>query len=410
MPEGLKPLEDARAEVLEGVERLAAASVPLSCALGLVLAEDIIAPDDVPPFANSAVDGYAVRAQDIVGAPVTLVVVEDVAAGHVATRPVAEGTAIKIMTGAPIPVGADAVVKVEDVLAEGSMVRIDVPEPSGTAVRPAGGDVTRGETVFRRGTILRPAHVGVLASLGMVNPVVFRRPRVAVISTGDEVVPPETSMLEPGAIRDSNRPLLLALLSEVGVEIDDRGIVPDDADLLRSVLVDAASANDAVLTSGGVSMGDYDLVKRILTEVGNVELWKVAMQPAKPFAYGKIGGTPLFGLPGNPVSVYVAFEQFVRPALLTMMGVRLRHRPRLIAILGETVETDPGKTVFLRVRLERSEDRYVAWLSGGQSSNVLSAAANAEGVAVVGRGIGKMEAGSDVTVEVWNWPAEEEPS
>jgi molybdenum cofactor synthesis domain-containing protein len=388
--------------VLAAIAALPASRVPVWAASGLVLAEDVVASQNVPPFANSAMDGFAVRHADIGVTPATLRVSEDVAAGHVAGGSVAPGTAIRIMTGAPIPDGADTVVRVEDTESAGDTVRILVAPSKGTSVRLAGGDVAAGDTVFAAGTRLTPPHLGVLAAIGAATPVVHRRPRVAVLSTGDEVQPPETATLKPGWIRDANRPLLIGLLSELGVEVHDYGIIPDDAVRLRTTLQRAADECDVVMTSGGVSMGDYDLVKAVLTELGGVELWKVAMQPAKPFAFGAIGSTPLFGLPGNPVSVLVAFEQFARPALLKMMGSRSLFRPRLLGTITHRVQTDPEKTVFLRVMVDLPG--FVATSAGEQSSNVLSAAANADAFAVVPTGVGVVEAGDAVSLEMFRWP------
>ncbi|MGF1666767.1 MAG: gephyrin-like molybdotransferase Glp [Acidimicrobiia bacterium] len=398
----MRPLPDAQRSVLAAIPTLPATRVPVWRASGLVLAEDVVASQNVPPFANSAMDGFAVRHADIGFTPVTLRVSEDVAAGHVAAGSVAPGTAIRIMTGAPIPDGADTVVRVEDTESAGDSVRIRVAPPAGASVRVAGGDVTAGTTVFPAGTRLTPAHLGVLAAIGAATPVVHRRPRVAILSTGDEVQPPETVTLQPGWIRDANRPLLTGLLSELGVDVHDYGIIPDDAARLRATLQRAAEECDVVMTSGGVSMGDYDLVKAVLTELGGVELWKVAMQPAKPFAFGAIGSTPLFGLPGNPVSVMVAFEQFARPALLKMMGSHFLFRPRLPGSMTHRVQTDPEKTVFLRVMVELPG--FAATSAGEQSSNVLSAAANADAFAVVPTGVGAVEEGGAVSLEMFGWP------
>lgn len=398
----MRPLPDAQRDVLAAVAPLPPERVPVWSASGLVLAEDVVSAHDVPPFANSAMDGFAVRHADIVSVPATLAVSEDVAAGHVAGGAVMAGTAIRIMTGAPIPPGADTVVRVEDTEADGSSVRILVAPPEGASVRVAGGDVARGGMVFTAGTRLTPAHLGVLAAVGAATPVVRRRPRVAILSTGDEVRPPETQDLQPGWIRDANRPLLTGLLGDLGVEVHDYGIVRDDAALLRTTLERAASECDAVMTSGGVSMGDYDLVKQVLAELGGVELWKVAMQPAKPFAFGSIGGTPLFGLPGNPVSVMVAFEQFARPALLKMMGSEKLFRPRFPGTMSHRVQTDPEKVVFLRVSVD--QPGFVARSAGEQSSNILSAAANADAWAVVPVGVGAVEEGGAVELEMFRWP------
>ncbi len=400
------PLEVARARVLEALPAPQTETRSARDSLGLVLAADVRSPSTVPPFDNSAMDGYAVRHEDLADVPRVLEVSEDVAAGHVAVGSVEPGRAIKIMTGAPLPAGADTVVKVEDTVPGESSVEILVrPEP-GTAVRRAGGDVATGDVVFGAGDVLTARHLAVLAAVGVDRVDVYRPVRVAVLSTGDEVMPPDTLELAPGQIRDSNRPLLLGLLAESGLEAVDYGIVGDDADALRVAFASAARECDAVITSGGVSMGEYDLVKQVLTELGGIELWKVAMQPAKPFAFGAIDRTPLFGLPGNPVSVFVAFEQFARPALLSMMGHRSLLRPHVSATLSEDVNTDPEKTVFLRVLVESGPDGRSAHLAGGQASNVLSATARADAFAVIPRGVAAMSAGDTVTLEMFRWSNE----
>ncbi len=399
----MRPLAEAQRDVLAALPPLPEVDVPLGEAAGLVTAAPVRAAHDVPPFTNSAMDGYAVRAADVAAAPVELEVVEDVPAGSVATRAVGPGTAIKIMTGAPLPEGADAVVKVEDTEPGAGRVRILAGAAAGTAVRPAGGDVAAGDTVLDAGARLGPADLGLLASLGVHRPRVRRRPVAAVMSTGDEVLAPDAE-LRPGTIHDSNLPMLVALLEELGVGVVDMGIVPDDPHVLRAALEDAAGKADVVLSSGGVSMGEYDLVKAVLRDLGHVEFWKVAMQPAKPFAFGTVAGTPLFGLPGNPVSSMVAFEQFVRPGLLTMMGARHVFRPRVGAVLDERVATAAEKTVFVRVQAAWRDGGWHARPSGGQSSNVLSALAAADAFAVVPVGVAVVPAGGAVELEMFRWP------
>lgn len=398
------PLGDAQRRVLESLVRLPMTRASLWSSAGLVLADDVAAPHDVPPFANSAMDGYAVRHDDLGDPMPSLRVVEDLAAGHVAGASVEAGTAIKIMTGAPLPAGADTIIPVEDASQEGDVVSFTAVPQQGASVRAAGGDVAAGQIVFSEGTRLTPAHLGVLAAVGVSTPRVYRRPRVAVLSTGDEVQPPETKVLEPGWIRDANRPLLVGMLGELGVDVQDYGIVPDNGDMLRNALHRAARECDAILTSGGVSMGEYDLVKQVLTELGGVDLWKVAMKPAKPFAFGAIDGTPLFGLPGNPVSVMVAFEQFVRPSLLTMMGSLYTFRRRVPGRMVHAVETDPAKTMFLRVIATQADGAWSAASAGGQDSNVLSAVANATAFAVVPQGTESVDAGTAVALEMFRWP------
>ncbi len=403
--EEMKPLAAARREVLSALELLPILEIPLDQAQGLALASDVVAPHSVPPFANSAMDGYAVRVADVENPPVVLKITEDLPAGQVASGSVLPGRVIKIMTGAPIPPGAEAVVKVEDTEAvTGEKVRIMSSVRMGTSVRPAGGDLEKGQLVLPAGIRLGPVHLGVLATIGVSAPKVRRRAKVAVLSTGDELFPVDHPTLPPGGIRDSNRPLLKGLLAELGVEIIDMGIIPDRERRLRAALLDASDIADAIVTSGGVSMGEYDLVKQVLSSLGNIELWKVAMQPAKPFAFGHINGTPLFGLPGNPVSALVAYEQFVRPSLLKMMGSQAVYRPRIPARAGHAFRTNPAKTVFVRVVVSQEGDRMVARSSGGQGSNVLSAAASAVGMAVAPVGVDLIREGGPVAVELLRSP------
>lgn len=372
----------------------------------MALAEPVVAGHDLPPFANSAVDGYAVRVGDLVAVPVELPVVGNVAAGSVPSAAVTPGTAVKVMTGAPLPEGAEAVVRVEDTEAVDGVVRILVSVPSGLAVRPAGGDVPAGTEVMAAGERLAPAHLGVLASLGISAPRVRRRPVVALLSTGDELVPVETVDLSGGLIRDANRATLAALIADAGAVVADHGIVGDDPQLLQRVLDEAAASADVIVSSGGVSMGDHDVVKEMLIDLGTVSFWQVAMQPAKPLGFGSVGGVPFFGLPGNPVSVYVAFEQFVRPALLTMLGAKAVFRPRVRGVLDDGASTDPAKTVFLRT--VASPDRGGVWharSAGGQGSNVLSAMAAANAFAVVPVGCGDVAPGAAVDLELFTAPS-----
>jgi molybdopterin molybdotransferase len=400
----MKPLEEVRSEVLGSIEALGTERVSLWEARGRVLAVDAVAGEDVPPFPNSAMDGFAVRAGDVASPGAILEIVGDLPAGSTTELVVGEGEAVKIMTGAPMPQGADTVVKVEDTTTEGSKVMIEAAVEAGTSVRSAGGDVARGQKVIAAGTRLTPMHIGVLATIGIANPDVFRSPRVAFMSTGDELAPPETPALAPGGIRDSNRPMLEALLAETGVELFDLGIVPDRPEALRDALARGSKA-DVLVSTGGVSMGDYDVTKLVLEGDARVAFWKVAIQPAKPFAFGRVGGAVFFGLPGNPVSVLVSFEQFVRPSLLRMQGARAILRPQITAVAGEDLATDPEKTVFVRVLVEGLDTgvpRVVK--SGGQASNVLSAAAAAEAFAVVPRGTGTVSEGDPVVIEMFKWP------
>ena len=356
---------------------------------------DVIADEPVPPFANTAMDGYAVRAADTAGAsvdaPVSLRVVGELPAGHAPTIPVGPGEAIRIMTGAPMPDGADAIVMVERTERVGDDgVRVQAEVAEGLHVRRPGGDLEAGQVAFTAGSVIGPAHVGVLASIGARTVPVYRRARVGVLSTGDELV--EEGSLAPGQIRDSNRPMLLALARAAGAEAVDLGLARDDEDLITSVLETAFEQCDAVLTSGGVSVGDYDFVKAALDRLGSLEWRQVAIKPAKPLAFGIVRGVPVFGLPGNPVSSLVSFELFARPALLTMMGYTECRRVEVEARAAHAFPRRPdGKIHLDRVHVEWVADGYVATSTGKQDSNVLSATAAANGFAIIPDGDGIAE-------------------
>jgi molybdenum cofactor synthesis domain-containing protein len=397
----LVPLEETRAAILAAVPCLPVVTVPLADAVGLVLATDIVTAEPVPPFANTAMDGYAVRAADTAGAsagaPVRLAVVDDLAAGRAPEIPVGPGEAIRIMTGAPMPAGADAVVMVERTARDGDdAVLIHAAAGPGDNVRLPGGDLEAGQTVFRAGTVIGPAHVGVLASVDATEVPVHRRVRVGVLSTGDELV--ERGPLGAGQIRDSNRPMLRALAAAAGAEVVDLGLARDDEAVIVATLEDAFARCDAVLTSGGVSMGEYDYVKAALDRFGALEWRQVAIKPAKPLAFGVVRGVPVFGLPGNPVSSLVSFELFARPALLAMMGYAECRRPEVVARAGHAfTRRADGKIHLDRVRVTWADGGYVAERTGRQESNVLSATAAADGLALVPDGDGPAE-GDPLTV------------
>ena len=400
----MKPLAEAQAEILAAVSKLEIETVGIAGALHRVLAEPAIAAEPIPPFANSAMDGFAVKASDLADTPVSLRINEDVPAGTVPTMRVLPGTATRIMTGAPMPDGADCVIPVEDTEpGTDDEVTIRSPVEPGTNVRVAGGDVAPGDVVVDAGVRLSARHLASLASVG-VAPVVWCQPKVALMSTGDEIVDYDTRILDRGKIRDSNRAMLRGVLDSLHVPYVDLGIIGDDVETLRNAYLHASGVGDMIISTGGVSMGDYDFVKQILRESGSVEFWRVAMQPGKPFAFGHVEGVPLFGLPGNPVSTFVGFEQLVRPALLAMMGARKLFRPRIRGVMGEDVSTNDEKEVFLRVLLAPDTDgSFVAVRSGGQGSNVLSALASAEAFAVVPVGVGSLSAGDPVTLEMFTW-------
>ncbi|MGV3760106.1 MAG: gephyrin-like molybdotransferase Glp [Actinomycetota bacterium] len=409
----LIPLEAAQAYVLERVSARPAVTVPLEQARGLVLAEDVVASEAVPPFAASAMDGYAVVAADVAGAtataPVRLPVVAEVAAGHPAPRPLAPGEAMRIFTGAPMPEGADAVVMVErtERLDGGDAVAIGHPATVGDHVRGAGDDVQPGDVVFRAGDLLSPGHLGVLATLGVTDVPVRPRPRVGVLSTGDELVR-GGGPLRPGQIRESNGPALLALLAEDGFEAVDLGVAPDDEGAITAALEGAAASCHAVLTSGGVSMGDLDLVKVVLERMGEMRWMQIAIRPAKPFAFGVLGpDIPAFGLPGNPVSSMVSYELLARPALRRMAGHPdgRWHRSPVAATVAEAMPRRPdGKLHLVRVVGERTpEGALVVRSAGGQGSHQLTGMARADGLALVPDGDG-LPAGAPVRVLLQRQP------
>ena len=401
------PLAEAQEYVLDRCPILAPHLVTLPHALGCVLADAVVSTEAVPPFANTAMDGYAVRAADTAGAPVTLRVAGTLAAGARPDIEVRPGEAVRIMTGAAIPPGADAIVMVERTAPadDGRAVTIEVAAHEGDHVRPAGEDIAAGQEVFPAGTVLGPGHLGVLASIGVTAVPAYRRPRVGVISTGDELVD-DGRPLHPGEIRDSNRSTLLALLDESGFDGVDFGSIKDDEDAIATAFRSAAAACDAVVTSGGVSVGDFDYVKIVLDKLGEGTFrWmQIAIKPAKPFAFGAIDGTPVFGLPGNPVSSMVSFELLARPALRKMMGHRQLHRPTVTATAGEDLARRPdGKTHFARVAVRWEDGAFVARSSGGQASNLLRAMALANALAVLPDGNG-VAAGQPVEVLLLAWP------
>ena len=377
---------EALERVLAGVRALGAESVPLAEAFGRVLAELVVAEREVPPWDNSSMDGYAVRADDTRTAsadrPVTLTVVGDVAAGRVAPRKLDPGQAYRILTGAPLPAGSDAVVPQEEVRREGVRVVVARPVERGACVRPRGEDIHAGDRMLEPGMALRPAALGVLAALGRGRVGVHRRPKVAVLSTGDEIVPPEAP-LGPGQIPDSNTYTLCALAIEAGAIPLSLGIAGDRREELVERLRGGLEA-DVVVSSAGVSVGDRDFVREAAETLGaRLDFWKVNMRPGKPLTFGRIGERLFFGLPGNPVSSMVTFELFVRPALRRLGGYRHVGRPRVRAEALEPIDNPGSRPGYLRVRLEPLGAAVGARPTGGQGSGILRSMLLADGLAVV---------------------------
>ncbi len=393
----LIPLSEAREFVLSRCSVQQAAALPISQALSLVTAEQVAATEQVPAFDNTAMDGYAVRAADTSPAPARLQVVGTLAAGETPRLPLRRGQAMRIMTGAPIPPGSDAVVMVERTreIDGGNQVELEVSVPAGNHLRRAGEDLQPGQVLFDAGCVLRPAHLGALAALGLPAVKVIPRARVGVMSTGDELVE-GPGALAPGQVRDSNRYSLLGLVAEAGGEPVDLGLARDDAEDIRAMISGGVERCDAVVTSGGVSMGTYDLVKMVLDEMGEMAWMQVAIRPAKPLAFGLVGGVPVFGLPGNTVSCMVSFELFARPALQKMMGRSDLGRQRVRAVASEPLRRRAdGKVHFARVIWRYREGRYEVRSAGGQGSHQLSAMAAANGLAVLPDGEGA-DAGEQV--------------
>jgi molybdenum cofactor synthesis domain-containing protein len=397
-------LEEAQAFVLAGCAALAPSRTPLAGALGYVLAAPVVAGHDVPPFATSAMDGYALRAADVSSAPARLAVVGSLLAGAAPTVPVGPGQAVRIMTGAPLPDGADAVCMIELTSSDdgGSTVVIAEAVPPGHFVRRAGEDVATGQVVFEAGTELTPAHLGVLATLGTTEVEVFGRPTVGVLSTGDELTD-DPGALAPGKIRDANRASLLATLAEDGYPTVDLGIVVDDRAAITAAIAEGAARCDAIVASGGVSVGDVDYVKVVLDDLsaGAMRWMQVAIRPARPLAFGNLAadGTPVFGLPGNPVSALVSYELFVRPGLRQMAGLGQLGRPLVRAVCDEDLTRRPdGKLHLVRVLATVAADGAVhVRPTGAQESHLLHLMALANALALLPDGPG-VPAGAPVDV------------
>jgi molybdopterin molybdotransferase len=418
-------VEEALEKVLSHVKVLGPEEKPILDCLEQVLAEDVYSPIDIPPLDNSAMDGYALRAEDTRGAskssPRYLVVVGEIAAGSMPAKEVRPGTAIRIMTGAPLPEGADAVVRFEDTdevsrkLSGGDLSHIGIlcQAKKGLDVRCRGEDIAKGDLILKKGKVLRPQEIGVLASLGQSTAVVVRRPIVAILATGDELTGVDQP-LASGKIHDSNTYTIAAEVSRYGGIPKILGIGRDSVQSLTEKIKEGLDA-DMLITSGGVSKGDYDIVKDVLAAHGEVGFWTVCMKPGKPLAFGLMKKTegrsekkvPHLGLPGNPVSSMVTFEQFARPAILKMMGKEMLAKPAIRAIIEDDVVNTDGRRIFARVNVTRRGGQYYASVTGPQGSGILTSMAKANGLAVISENSKGVKAGDMVEVQMLDWGGEQ---
>lgn len=414
-------VEEALEKILSYVDVLGHEKKPVLNCLGQVLAEDVYSTIDIPPLDNSAMDGYAVRAEDTRGAsrssPRELIVVGEIAAGSIPREEVKPGTAIRIMTGAPLPKGADAVVQFEDTdeanrkLSQGSLSQIGIfcQVEKGSNVRHKGEDIAAGELVLKEGKTLRPSEIGVLASVGRATAAVIRRPIVAVLATGDELVGADQP-LAPGKIHDSNSYTIAAEILRYGGIPRILGIGRDLIPALTEKINEGLDA-DMLITSGGVSLGDYDVVKDVLKERGEIALWTICMKPGKPSAFGiiKSGEKKVahLGLPGNPVSSMVTFEQFARPAILKMLGKKTLAKPSIQAIIEGNVKNTDGRRMFARVMVTKRGGQYRARLTGPQGSGILTSMTKANGLAVIPENTKGVMRGDIVKVQMLDWSEDE---
>ena len=391
--------EEARSIILNRVAPLGVERVSLLDALGRVIAEEVTAPWDMPLCDNSAMDGFAVRSADCSTIPATLKVTGYIPAGGEVTGPVEPGCAIRIMTGAPVPPGCDAVVPIEETDGGGDTVTLQEPVNARQHIRFQGEDVATGETIIPAGTLIRPPEISMLASFGKAIVPVYRKARVAILSTGDELIelgePPV-----PGKIVNSNALSLAASVRECGGEPVILGIARDDRESHREKMIEGLKA-DVLVTSAGVSAGDRDLVRDVLTELGVEQVfWKVDIKPGGPTAFAMFGPKPVFSLPGNPVSTMVTFEEFARPAILKLMGHRRVLKPFVKAVLKQDAKKKPGKINFLRVRIEVENGRYTASTAGDQNTGILRTMVRANGLAILPREATFIPAGSEVDVHL----------
>lgn len=395
------PVEEARESVLSRIRPIAPIELPLQEAYGCVLARDVVAEADLPTFASSAMDGYAVRASDVAGAtgerPVRLRVVGRAPIGRRPEGTVGSGEAVKIATGAPIPAGADCIAPIEVCRVEGDAVVVLEPSAEGKHIRPAGEDARAGDVLVSAGQRLGAPELGLLSASGFGSAPAYPRPRVVVLSTGDELI--ETGQ-EPefGQVRDSNAYTLFGAIREAGAIPVLSGVVRDDVEELQETILTHLVQADVFVSSGGVSVGERDVVKTAFADKGDIDFFRVAMQPGKPQGFGFIEGKPYFGLPGNPVSVFVSFEVFIRPALMKMMGRKQLFRPEVTARSDTDIAGAKGKTKFARVHVRRIEGGWLAAPTGARGSNLISTVSRANGLGVIPPNVGTLPAGAPFRV------------
>jgi len=402
--DNLTPLHEAQQIVLDATAVLGLEKISLLDALGRTLGEDIVAERDNPPWDNSAMDGFAVRWEDIkqdhpIHKPVTLAVIEDVPAGKMPSKSVGAGQAIRIMTGAPIPQGADTVLKVEDTEQTPDTVRVFKPEPRGSNIRPRGEDVRKGECIIAKGTTIRSGEAGMLAVLAKSFLFAYQRPRVAILSTGDELADLDERFSDEKIINSNSYGIAAAVQEAGGIPLL-LGIARDTQAALKEKISQGLNA-DILVLSGGVSMGDYDFTKAVFREIGaEMNFWKLAIRPGQPLAFGRIQGKLAFGLPGNPVSSMITFEQLVRPALLKMGGRRSYGRPVVEAVFQETFSKRPDRRHFLRGMLTREEGIFKVRTTGGQGSGILTSMVKANCLIDVPVEVERLTPGDLVTVQL----------
>ena len=408
-------VKDALTAVLKGVSVLPAEKVSLFAALGRVLAEPVVAQDSLPPFTNSSMDGYAMQAADLVGAtkesPSTLKVIGDVAAGAVSDVVVTQGTAVRIMTGAPVPDGADAVVPVEDTNEPWrdderplpTHIAISREVKAGDYLRHPGEDIEAGQVVLEAKRPLRPQELGVFASLGVQEVTVIRKPKVGILATGDELIG-INEPLRPGKIRNSNGYTQAAQVIKLGAEPVMLGVAKDiESDVRRCLRIGLDAGVDLFISSAGVSVGAYDVVKAVLEAEGNVGFWRVRMRPGKPLAFGTYHGVPYLGLPGNPVSAMVSFERFARAAILKMAGHEHLEKPQIPVTLQESITSD-GRESYIRAVVERDGEVYTAVTTGGQGSHLMTSLVKANALLIVPEGVTEVPTGTQLQAWMLDWP------